>query len=106
MGLVDHATVGGQRGDVIAVDGDPLTDVSAPERFVVVMKDGEIFKGPGGSGLKELEEPALSHSTAPRDTRRDGVAALEGGAVEGLAGHASLGVSKRDSGFLDSEVGD
>ena len=106
MGLADHATVGGQRGDVIAVDGDPLTDISALERIVVVMKGGEIFKGPGGSGLKELGKPALSPSTAPPRHRRDGVAALEWRSIERLSGETGLRVFRLYAGVLDSIVRD
>ncbi len=34
----------GLLADIIAVDGDPLADISAMERVVFVMKGGEIFK--------------------------------------------------------------
>ena len=36
----------GKLADVIAVEGDPLADVSALERVVFVMKGGEIVRRP------------------------------------------------------------
>ena len=35
----------GRYTDLIAVDGDPLSDVRALETVAVVMKGGQIFKG-------------------------------------------------------------
>jgi imidazolonepropionase-like amidohydrolase len=34
----------GKRADLIAVDGDPLTDVTVLKRVPFVMKDGAVFK--------------------------------------------------------------
>lgn len=36
----------GKLADIIAVRGDPLTDISELERVVFVMKGGEILKQP------------------------------------------------------------
>lgn len=35
----------GKAPDIIAVPGDPLTDIKVMERVSFVMKDGRVFKG-------------------------------------------------------------
>jgi imidazolonepropionase-like amidohydrolase len=42
----------GKLADIIAVDGDPLADISALERVVFVMKEGDIVERPGVAGLR------------------------------------------------------
>jgi imidazolonepropionase-like amidohydrolase len=36
----------GKFADVVAVDGDPLSDITVMERVVFVMKGGEVYKKP------------------------------------------------------------
>lgn len=49
LGLDDVGTLEpGRRADLIAVDGDPLTDVTVLKRVAFVMKDGREFTGGGG----------------------------------------------------------
>lgn len=40
----------GYEGDIIAVDGDPVTDISAVRRVVFVMRGGVVYKWEGGQG--------------------------------------------------------
>ena len=42
----------GKRADLIAVEGDPLKDISAMERVRLVMKDGVIHKGSPEEGRR------------------------------------------------------
>jgi len=44
MGWEDRVVDVGKLADMIAVDGDPLADISAPVRVRFVMKDGKIVK--------------------------------------------------------------
>lgn len=44
LGGVTGSIAPGMEADIIAVDGDPLTDVSALRRVVFVMKGGKLFK--------------------------------------------------------------
>jgi imidazolonepropionase-like amidohydrolase len=39
----------GMQADIIAVDGDPLTDITAVRRVVFVMKGGRVYKNEAGS---------------------------------------------------------
>ena len=36
----------GKFADIVAVDGDPLTDIGVMEKVVFVMKGGEVYKAP------------------------------------------------------------
>jgi imidazolonepropionase-like amidohydrolase len=37
----------GKIADIIAVDGDPLTDIQVMGKVVFVMKDGKVYKKDG-----------------------------------------------------------
>ena len=41
----------GAYADIIAIDGDPLTDIEALGKVNFVMKDGQVYKSPAGSGM-------------------------------------------------------
>jgi imidazolonepropionase-like amidohydrolase len=46
LGLPDTGTLAaGQRADIVAVPGNPLTDITATERVTFVMKEGKVVKG-------------------------------------------------------------
>jgi len=47
MGWNDIGTLGvGKMADVIAVDGNPLADIRAMDRVVLVVREGQVMKGP------------------------------------------------------------
>ena len=51
MGLGDQigSIQQGMQADIIALDGDPLTDITAVRRVVFVMKGGVVYKYEGRS---------------------------------------------------------
>lgn len=65
MGWTDIGVLGpGKRAHVIAVDGNPLDDVRALGRVVLVVREGEIVKNEAGRG-----SPLASGQRAVCDTR-------------------------------------
>jgi imidazolonepropionase-like amidohydrolase len=50
MGLADQigSIAPGLAADIIALDGDPVKDITAVRRVVFVMKGGVVYKAPGG----------------------------------------------------------
>ena len=48
LGVQDElgGIVPGKLADIIAVDGDPLEDISVLQNVSFVMKDGRVFKAP------------------------------------------------------------
>ena len=65
MGMSDRigSLVAGHEADIIALDGDPLTDLTAVRRVVFVMRGGVVYKWAGARA------PATS-SRAPASGRR------------------------------------
>ena len=52
MGMGDQigTLASGYAGDIIALDGDPLTDITAVRRVVFVMRGGVVYKWAGATG--------------------------------------------------------
>jgi imidazolonepropionase-like amidohydrolase len=53
MGMSDQigAIAPGLEADIIALDGDPLKDITAVRRVVFVMKGGVVYKNAGRSTI-------------------------------------------------------
>jgi len=53
LGLGDHigSIAPGLQADIIALDGDPLKDITAVRRVAFVMKEGVVFKNAARSAI-------------------------------------------------------
>jgi imidazolonepropionase-like amidohydrolase len=54
----------GKEADVIAVDGDPLTDITATSRVEFVMARGQIVKAPAGAAPERYDRSPASKALA------------------------------------------
>jgi len=62
MGLADQigAIAPGLQADIIALDGDPLKDITAVRRVVFVMKGGAVYKNAARVAQRSTAAPAFS----------------------------------------------
>jgi imidazolonepropionase-like amidohydrolase len=58
----------GMQADIIALDGDPLKDITAVRRVVFVMKGGVVYKSAGRAGNSDSK--TVSNKQTPRDISR------------------------------------
>ena len=73
LGLEDRigAIATGYEADIIALDGDPLTDPAALGRVVFVMRGGHVYKnGPPRAAERSTEQSRLSAAVRERITPR------------------------------------
>ena len=48
LGASDQGVIEvGKRADIVAMPGDPLSDITATQRVDFVMKDGKVYRRPG-----------------------------------------------------------
>ena len=63
----------GMQADIIAMDGDPLTDITSVRRVVFVMKGGQVFENLARSAKRTLiEANASEDSSRPDATKLSG----------------------------------
>ena len=75
LGMADQigSIAPGMQADIIALDGDPLRDITAVRRVVFVMKGGVVYKNaprgavPASAGSRQTASVCLSTSLTPSD---------------------------------------
>ena len=77
----------GYEADIIALDGDPLKDITAVRRVVFVMKGGNVFKAPP-AGPRPAHPEEGQPSTTPI-SGSEGAAGASARPANGQAGQAS-----------------
>ena len=66
LGDTDRRARAGPRRGLIAVDGDPLKDITALRRVVFVMKGGEVYKNVLPDPFSSAEKHHEGHGDKPR----------------------------------------